>query len=173
MPSRSPRSHLEGNGGYITSRRRYAAATLARMTPAALAVALATPFPTTAQTVPDSAHVGSATAAFWDASNLEARDAIAAEIVDSGIEFETVFDLLREGRHYSAEVETGVVVRSRRNADGTEHLYALIVPDDYDPARPYPVRVYLHGGVSRPLGDSDGGWWRNPGRVADSRPAWT
>ena len=136
------------------------------MTPAALAIALATPFPTTAQTVPVSAQVGSATAAFWDAPDLEARDAIAAEIVDSGIEFETVFDLLREGRHYSAEVETGVVVRSRCNADGTEHLYALIVPDDYDPSRRYPVRFFLHGGVSRPAWKESDRWWDRARRLA-------
>ena len=34
------------------------------------------------------------------------------------------------------------------------------IPDTYDPSRPYPVRVYLHGGVMRPLRD-EGGWWRN------------
>jgi predicted esterase len=105
-------------------------------------------------------------AAFWDAPDLETRKAIAAEIADSGVEFETAFGLLREGRLYSTEVETGVVVRSRRNADGTEHLYALIVPDNYDPSRRYPVRFFLHGGVSRPAWKENDRWWERARRLA-------
>jgi len=136
------------------------------MTPAAVAVALITPFPMTAQTVPDSAQVRSAVEAFWDAFDLTAREAIAAEIVDSGAAFETVFGLLREGRRYSADVDTGVVVRSRRNIDGTKHLYALIVPDTYDPARRHPVRFFLHGGVARPRWSENDNWWDFARRLA-------
>src|SRR5205085_10025127 len=30
-----------------------------------------------------------------------------------------------------------------------EHPYTFIIPEDYDPTRPYPVRVQLHGGANR------------------------
>ena len=34
-----------------------------------------------------------------------------------------------------------------RTSDGTEHFFAVNVPDSYDPARRYQVRIQLHGGV--------------------------
>jgi predicted esterase len=142
------------------------AAALTRTTPAVLTLVFATPTSTTAQTVPDSARLRSAVEAFWDASDIAAREAIAVEIVESGAEFQAVFDLLREGRRYSDDVETGVVVRSRRNADGIEHRYAVIVPSSYDPTRRYPARFFLHGGVSRPAWKKGERWWNLSSRLA-------
>jgi predicted esterase len=104
--------------------------------------------------------------AFWAAPDLKNREAAAAEILEMDAEFRTVFALLREGRPYSAEVESGVVVRARRNEDGTEHLYALIVPDSYDPTYLYPVRLFLHGGVSRPAWKKDDRWWDRSRQLA-------
>jgi predicted peptidase len=45
-----------------------------------------------------------------------------------------------------------------RTPDGVEHFFAVNVPDTYDPARRYQVRIQLHGGVggratSAPVGD--------------------
>jgi dienelactone hydrolase len=34
-----------------------------------------------------------------------------------------------------------------RTADGVEHFFAVTVPDTYDPAQRYQVRIQLHGGV--------------------------
>ena len=34
-----------------------------------------------------------------------------------------------------------------RTSDGIEHVFAVNVPDGYDPARRYQVRIQLHGGV--------------------------
>lgn len=150
----------------MQSRRRRAVASLSRTTATALTLAVALPPSTAAQTVPHSAQLRSAVEAFWDASDISAREAIAAEIVDSGAEFRAVFDLLREGRRYSADVETGVVVRSRRNVDGMEHHYAVIVPESYDPTLRYPARFFLHGGVSRPAWKKGDEWWGRSGRLA-------
>ena len=55
--------------------------------------------------------------------------------------------------------------RTRQNTNGLVHRYVVIVPDDYDPTRRYPVAFYLHGGVSRPDPGPGGGWWRNYGTV--------
>jgi predicted esterase len=103
---------------------------------------------------------------YWAAADLETRDELAMTIAGLEPDFEVVYDLVRQGRSYSDEVETGVVRRSRWNADGTEHLYALIVPDDYDPERRYPVRVHLHGGISRPAWKSGEVWWRRSAELA-------
>ena len=42
---------------------------------------------------------------------------------------------------------------------GLRHLYAIVVPEDYDPQKPYPVIFYLHGGVSRPAPQRSDTWW--------------
>jgi poly(3-hydroxybutyrate) depolymerase len=47
---------------------------------------------------------------------------------------------------------TGVMVKAyRADWDGTLQPYALYVPPDYDPARPWPLVVALHGAYSNPL----------------------
>ena len=80
----------------------------------------------------------------------DAREAVAAadRIVASGIGFDEAFRRLRQGRAYLRDVPRGVVERSYRS-DGGEYFYSLDVPDTYDPARKYQVRVQLHGGVVR------------------------
>jgi dipeptidyl aminopeptidase/acylaminoacyl peptidase len=70
-----------------------------------------------------------------------------------------VYARLRTGRPYFAAVETGRRRLTRRNRDGLAHDYRVVVPDDDDPARRYPVHVYLHGGVSAP---KDTPRWRDP-----------
>src|SRR5205823_11310681 len=54
----------------------------------------------------------------------------------------------RQGRVYSRDVRRGVVQGSYRS-EGGEYFYTLDVPESYDPARKYQVRVQLHGGVGR------------------------
>ena len=79
-----------------------------------------------------------------------AREAAAAsdQIVASGVGFDEAFDRLRQGRVYSRDVPRGVVQGSYRSETG-EYFYTLDVPESYDPARKYQVRVQLHGGVAR------------------------
>lgn len=95
---------------------------------------------------------------FWTAPDLDSRTQIGSEVAALGTDFQTVFELLRAGRSHSADVETGIVRRSRRGRDGTEYLYELVVPDSYDPGHRYPVRVLLHGGVGRPAWTSGDDW---------------
>ena len=103
-----------------------------------------------------AAEVGAFWAATSDAQRADAAGAIAAR----GASFEEVAAAFRARRPYPREAATGRRVLTRRNPDGLEHPYIVHIPDAYDPSDSYPVRVYLHGGVMRPLRD-DGAWWRN------------
>jgi dienelactone hydrolase len=60
--------------------------------------------------------------------------------------FDDIYRRLQKGRAYAAQ-PTGLVRMSNRSADGVEHHFALNVPDSYDPAKKYQVRIQLHGGV--------------------------
>ena len=75
-------------------------------------------------------------------------------------DFDAVRSRLEAGRPYRSDVPTGRHLLTRRNRDGTEHDYVVLIPSSHDPARRYPVRVYLHGGVMRAK-QRDGAWWPN------------
>src|SRR5262245_1099381 len=73
-----------------------------------------------------------------------ASDAIAA----AGVSFDEAFARLKRGRVYTRDVPRGVVQGSYRSASG-EYFYTLDVPETYDPAHQYQIRIELHGGVGR------------------------
>jgi len=86
--------------------------------------------------------------------------------VRSGSDFTAVYEALAAGRRYEGDVPRGTVELTRANGNGFLHRYILLVPESYDPSRSYPVRLYLHGGVSRPDPGAGGSWFRNPDRFA-------
>jgi len=96
-----------------------------------------------------SKDVGAAFKAFWDATSPQDAARAVPDIVSSGVTFDDALKRLREGRQYLANVPKGVVKASYR-AHGKEFFYAVNIPESYDPARRYQVRIQLHGGVSRP-----------------------
>jgi predicted esterase len=79
----------------------------------------------------------------------------------AGESFDEEFARMRRGPEHSEDVSTGRLELTRTNENGQLHRYVLIVPENYDPSRRYPVAFYLHGGVSRPDPGPGGGWWRN------------
>jgi hypothetical protein len=93
-------------------------------------------------------RVDAAVAAFFQARTPPEAAATADEVVASGVGFDDASRRLRSGRVYSREVPRGVVQASYRGAGG-EYFYTLDVPESYDPARRYQVRIQLHGGVGR------------------------
>lgn len=103
--------------------------------------------------------------AFWKATTNDERSAAREAILGngSGRDFDTVVESMRRGRDYGDDVGVGRRLLTRRNRDGVEFPYVVHIPESYRPTRAYPVRVYLHGGVTRPKRD-DGSWWRNPER---------
>lgn len=103
--------------------------------------------------------------AFWAAGSSDDVDRAVERILALDPDVEPLWTNLRAGATYSADVPRGRQVLTRETADGVEYRYELFVPDDYDPARRYPVRVYLHGGVARPRRD-EAPFWRNAEQYA-------
>ncbi|MCE2543805.1 MAG: PDZ domain-containing protein [Acidobacteria bacterium] len=101
-------------------------------------------------------------ARLWAAETDQETAAAVEAILAAGADAGEVRARLRAGRPY-APAPTGRQALSRRNRDGVEHPYILHVPAGYDPAAPLPLRVYLHGGVMRPLPAGDD-WWRGEDR---------
>jgi hypothetical protein len=97
---------------------------------------------------PASALTDAAFSDFLHAQTARAAAGFADRIVASGVSFEEAFARLRRGRVYSRDVPRGIVDGRHRRETG-EYFYALDIPQSYDPARAYQVRVQLHGGVGR------------------------
>lgn len=85
--------------------------------------------------------------AFWAAEEERDRLAAARAIAATGSGFAEVSRRVAQGRAYAAQ-PTGRVALTAR-VDGVELDNVLEVPADYDPSRPWPLRVSLHGGVGR------------------------
>jgi len=83
---------------------------------------------------------------FFDARNPADAAKAARDLVSSGIPFADALARLKRGGTYSADVKRGTVHLQRRSVAG-DFFYELVVPERYDPARRYQVRVQLHGGV--------------------------
>lgn len=102
---------------------------------------------------------------FWAGDTRERRDAIAADWIAEGCLVEEVARGLREGRTYAEDAPSGYHLTSRIADDGTVFPYLVLIPDDYDPSREWPLRFQLHGGMGAPAWDASkaewaGGWNR-------------
>jgi hypothetical protein len=90
--------------------------------------------------------VDAAFQAFWSASAPAEATQLVDPILRAGVNVDEAYRRLQRGRAYIAR-DTGVVRMENRTSDGVEHFYAVNVPETYDPARRYQVRIQLHGGV--------------------------
>ncbi len=102
------------------------------------------------------------------ADGTRARRRVAEQIAtDPRWSFDAVHRELREGCRFRGDAKRGLLDESRRTSDGLPHRYLLVVPRSYAPERPSPVRVYLHGGVSRPAWEGRASWWRDSERLLE------
>ena len=92
--------------------------------------------------------VDAAFAQFFAARTPDEQAAAIGRVVATGIGVDEAAQRLRNGRAYGRDVARGTVDGSHRTAD-TEYFYTLDVPQRYDPAHRYQVRIQLHGGVGR------------------------
>ena len=123
--------------------------------------------------VADGAALDTAFDRYWQATSPRQLEDAAQKIVALDPDFDAVLEYLRQGRPYPSDAPKGRRILTRER----KFHYILVVPDDYDPTRRYPVELYLHGGVSRPAFRADGSWWRGsgdpePGVIAILPAAW-
>ena len=116
-----------------------------RLTAASIVVAASSVL-LTAQAKP-AAALESAFQAFWSAETADARGAVVSKILATHAAYEEIATRLKAGRPYR-QARTGRVNLSS-SLRGVPLDNVAEVPAEYDPARAWPLRVSLHGGVGR------------------------
>lgn len=86
---------------------------------------------------------------FFSAEDPRDASRAAERLLTAKVDFETLWSRLKAGRRY-AVARTGTH-QYRSVLDGTTFEAEIEIPPEYDPARRWPVRVQLHGGINRPL----------------------
>jgi pimeloyl-ACP methyl ester carboxylesterase len=99
-----------------------------------------------------TAHAATATLdtamkAFWDADDQSSAEKAAKQVLASGASFDDIRARLKAGRAYGKQ-KTGRIELPTKDA-GLALDNIAEVPVEYDPARAWPLRVSLHGGVGR------------------------
>jgi hypothetical protein len=88
-------------------------------------------------------------AAFWQAETPRDAEKATARVLAAKAGFDTLWTQLEQGRSYSKQ-PTGIqTVKYPRNGTAYDFSSVVDVPANYDPARKWPVRIQLHGGISR------------------------
>jgi pimeloyl-ACP methyl ester carboxylesterase len=101
----------------------------------------------TAQSSPAPATLGTAMRAFWNADDQGEAGTAAKQVLASGANIDQIRARLKAGRPY-ANQNTGRIGMTSK-ADGLTLDNIVEIPAEYDPARAWPLRVSLHGGVGR------------------------
>lgn len=81
-------------------------------------------------------------------ANTKEKEKISKKIVRFNPDFSIVYDLLKKGKSYSTNVTKGFFEHNFKNNYGIEHPNLVFIPYQYDPAKKYQVRIFLHGAVS-------------------------
>ena len=93
--------------------------------------------------------------AYLHARDPDARRRHAESLKQLAPEVATVADRVAGAWRWDEPATTGAVTTwERETPDGVVHTLYAYVPESYDPDRPWPALLYLHGDVTR---DSDGG----------------
>ena len=86
---------------------------------------------------------------FFAAESPADAQIVADQIAASGASFDDVYARLKKGRKYLDE-KRGEYSLRWKSKSGPYFNNVVDVPDDYDPATKWMLRVQLHGGVGRP-----------------------
>jgi dienelactone hydrolase len=100
-------------------------------------------------------NVDDALAAFWDARSPIDAEKVVARIVATGVDFDGLFVRLRAGRSYASKPTGMRSITYPKNSTAFDFDNLVAIPSTYDPARKWPLRVQLHGGISRPAPNSN------------------
>jgi dienelactone hydrolase len=99
------------------------------------------------QAPPASSRLDVAMRAFWDADEQSGAEKAAKQVLASGASFDEIRGRLKAGRPYVKQKTGRVELKSRDHGIALDNI--VEIPEDYDPARAWPLRVSLHGGVGR------------------------
>lgn len=100
-----------------------------------------------AQTPAPPAALDTAMQAYWNARGEGDRESAGRKVAANGAAFNEVLERLKKGHTYGKQRTGRVELPSR--VGGTALDNVLDVPANYDPAKGWPLRVSLHGGVGR------------------------
>ena len=109
---------------------------------------LAAVLPLSAYSLRAATNVDAAFKTFWDAPSPAAAEKSVRAIGGSGVDFDEAWKRLKAGRTFTKE-KTGLI-RVPVTVGGEAFETLIEIPDEYDPAKKWPLRVQLHGGVGRP-----------------------
>jgi predicted esterase len=110
------------------------------------AVLLAAAAVVAAQT-PAPSRLDAAMRTFWDAADIGDAEKAGQQVIATGASVEEIRARLRAGRPYSKQKTGRIELPSRDHRIALDNI--VEVPAEYDPARSWPLRVSLHGGVGR------------------------
>jgi predicted esterase len=79
----------------------------------------------------------------------ESPDALIAEIVDAGPDWREVAAVIERITFDDLDQKGVPILRTTVCADTVERPWVIVVPEGYDPGRPTPLLVVLHGAVGR------------------------
>lgn len=96
-------------------------------------------------------RAAAAIARFVEAPDARAALTLVDEVAASGVGLRAALDRLRAGRTYAAPAAAGAPLTFTAS-DGTTLEAVVELPPTYDPARRWPLRLQLHGGIGRPAG---------------------
>jgi predicted esterase len=91
----------------------------------------------------DAGAIDAGFQAFWRAATPGDAAKAAERLLRDGVDFDAAWTRLKRGRPYG-KAPTGQHIERTRIADNI-----VEIPESYDPARAWPLRVQLHGGISR------------------------
>jgi predicted esterase len=84
---------------------------------------------------------------FWDANDSGDAEKAGKQVVASGARVEEIHARLKAGRPYTKQRTGRIELPSRDHGLSLDNI--VEIPAEYDPARAWPLRVSLHGGVGR------------------------
>jgi predicted esterase len=86
--------------------------------------------------------------AFWRADSPKAAAVEAEALLKAGVAFDEAWTRLKQGRTFEKAPAGDRSLRTSSMA-GVAYDNVVSIPAEYDPARRWPMRVQLHGGVAR------------------------
>jgi predicted esterase len=81
-------------------------------------------------------------------ADQKSKERISKELIRKNVDFDFVAEQIRQGKQYQTSLQTGFMEHNFINKIGIEHPNLVFIPYNYDPAKKYTVRIFLHGGVS-------------------------